>query len=205
MVALLARKIGMTRMFDKDGKSIPVTLLMADNCVITQIKQFDKEGYNAVQIGLTDEEAKINKPLYGHIKNSKFVGNKLREFRIDKSDLEKYNVGNNVPLDTFQVGQKVLIQGISKGKGYAGTVKRHHFHTGPKTHGSNNYRQPGSIGCGYPEHVIKGKRMSGHMGFEQISEKNKVIMDIDIKNKVLAIKGAIVGPNNNLVYIASQE
>lgn len=198
MKAIIGRKIGMTRIFDEKGMVIPVTLIEVEKNVVTQIKTQDKDGYTAVQVGMV-EDKKINKPLAGHLVKSKIKSRTFKEFAI--ADLE---LGQTLGLSQFEVGEKIFAQSISKGKGFAGTVKRHHFNTGPKTHGSHNYRRPGSIGATGPQRVIKGMRMAGHMGHDQVTQKNIKIIDIDEENSILMLKGAIPGPNRSIIYLWSE-
>lgn len=198
MKAMICKKLGMTRIFDEEGRMIPVTLMLASENVVSQIKTMDLDGYDTVQIAMK-EDKKTNQPLTGHLKKVGTNTRKIREFSL--SDLK---LGDKIELNQFEKGEKILVQSVSKGKGFAGTVKRHNFHTGPKTHGSDNYRQPGSIGSAYPQRVIKGRRMSGHMGHETVTVKNLEIVNIDTENKVLFVKGAVPGPNKSTVFIWSQ-
>lgn len=196
MKAIIGKKIGMTRIFDDMGNVVPVTLIMADNCVVTQIKTEEKDKYNSVQIGI-DDDKKINKPLVGHLSKAKIKTRTLKEFSLG-GDLK---VSDKIDLSQFEVGDIVSLSSVSKGKGFAGTVKRHHFHLGPKTHGSNNYRQPGSIGSMYPQRVIKGRRMAGHLGHDQVTLKSVKIVNIDNEKNILLVRGAVPGPNKSIVYI----
>jgi large subunit ribosomal protein L3 len=215
MKALLGTKIGMTRMLTEDGAAIPVTLVQAGPCVITQVKTAIRDGYFAVQIGFGEAKNQA-KPQVGHLKASGMNARHLTEVRLDKinattanasrnaeqavSDLEM-KVGDSLNVSAFEVGDEVQVRGTSKGKGFAGTIKRHNFKRGPKSHGSNNYREPGSIGAMYPEHVFKGMRMAGHMGHEQVSVSGLRIMAVDAKNNILAIRGAVPGPKRGVVLV----
>ncbi|MDO8686693.1 MAG: 50S ribosomal protein L3 [Candidatus Berkelbacteria bacterium] len=196
MKAIIGKKIGMSRIFDDKGNVVPVTLIMAENCVVTQIKTEEKDKYNAVQIGINDNK-KINKPLTGHLAKAKIKTRTLKEFALDG----ELKVSDKIDLSQFEVGDIVSLSSISKGKGFAGTVKRHHFHLGPKTHGSNNYRQPGSIGSMYPQRVIKGRRMAGHLGHDQVTLKSVKVVNIDNEKNMLLVRGAVPGPNKSTVYI----
>jgi large subunit ribosomal protein L3 len=205
MKALLATKLGMTQLFDEKGRQSSVTLLEAKDCVITQVKDDVSDGYSAIQLGL-EVAKKIAKPQVGHFKKSKANSKYLKEFRIEQETSESdtpvtYNVGDKIGTDTFEVGDKVRVQAVSKGKGFAGTIKRHNFSRGPKTHGSHNYRAPGSIGAGYPQHVFKGQKMAGRMGRETVTVRNLEVMYIDPKNNIIGIKGAIPGPKKGLVRV----
>ena len=197
MKALIGTKIGMTRIFNDEGRQIPVTLVYSDENVVSQVKEIDKDGYLATQVALNDNTS-MNQPLAGHLKKTGIKSRSLREFK-----LEKLAVGDKLDVDQFEKGEKIFVQSISKGKGFAGTVKRHNFHTGPKTHGSDNYRQPGSIGSAYPQRVIKGRRMAGHMGYEKVTVKNLEVVSINADKRTILIKGAIPGPNQSTVFIWS--
>ena len=169
MKVILGKKIGMSRIFNKEGKAIPVTLITAGPCYITQIKKTDKEGYNSLQIGY-GKAKKINKPAAGHLKKVAKDNNLkyLREIRV--AEIKDEKEGQEIKVDVFEKGDLVKISAISKGKGFAGVVKRHHFAGSPKTHGhKHDLRKPGSIGAGYPEHVIKGLRMAGRMGGDRVT------------------------------------
>jgi len=199
MKALIAQKIGMTQVFSEKGTVIPVTLLSAGPCVVTQVKTDETDGYTAVQLGY-GEAKKLAKPQVGHVKKSGATPKTLSEFRIeDEDDMPK--VGDSITAEVFSVGDTITVSGVSKGKGFAGTIKRHNFARGPKTHGSHNYRAPGSIGAGYPQHVFKGQKMAGHMGNAQVTTKNLTVAHVDAKNNIIGIKGAIPGPKKSIVRI----
>ncbi len=199
MKALLAKKIGMTQVFDGDGVMNQVTVLEAGPCVVTQLKTTENDGYQAVQIGFS-EAKKQAKPQQGHLKKAGSNSRYLAEVRHEGEVLD-LSVGSSIDTDVFEVGDKVEVVGISKGKGFAGTIKRHNFHRGPKTHGSHNYRAPGSIGAGYPQHVFKGQKMAGQMGNEQVTVKNLKIIKVDKLNNLIALRGAVPGPRKSLVMI----
>ena len=199
MKTIIAKKIGMTHLFDEAGNFVPITVVEAGPCVITQIKTDKLDGYNAVQIGF-GKKKNINKPLAGHLKESKFEGTILREIRLSEFD-QNIKIGDEIKVNSFSEGDLIKVTSTSKGKGFAGTIKRHNFHRGPKTHGSHNYRAPGSIGAGYPEHVFKGKKMPGQMGHEQVTVKDLKIIKVDSTNNLLAIRGAIPGPKKSIVLI----
>lgn len=198
MKALLAQKVGMTQVFDAAGKRSGVTVLQAGPCVITQLKSAETDGYAAMQIGF-GEAKKPGKSQAGHLKKAGKNSKHLAEVRTEETPTGK--VGDALTVDQFKVGENVTIQGISKGKGFAGTIKRHNHHTGPKTHGSHNYRAPGSIGAGYPQHVFKGIKMAGHMGHETVTIKNQAIVMIDATNNLIAIEGSVPGPKRGIVMI----
>ncbi len=198
MKALLAKKIGMTQIFDESGVMTPVTVLEAGPCVITQLKSVDRDGYSGVQIGFGQAKHQP-KPQAGHLAAAKANSRHLAEVRTDEpADM---SVGDEVKADVFAVGDSVQVSAISKGKGFAGTIKRHNFKRGPKTHGSHNYRAPGSIGAGYPQHVFKGQKMAGQMGNKQVTVKNLKIMEVDVANNVLVVRGAVPGPKKSLVMV----
>lgn len=208
MKALLGRKLGMTQLFDEDGNVARVTIVEAGPCVVTQVKTAEKDGYSALQIGfgLAKNPAK---PQQGHAKAAGVVPSRLTEVRMQQSiaDVEAVEgeepvkVGTKLDVTQFEVGDKVQVVGTSKGKGFAGTVKRHNFSTGPKTHGSHNYRAPGSIGAGYPQHVFKGQKMAGQMGGGRVTTKGLKIVQVDAESNLLAIKGAVPGPRKGIVMI----
>ncbi|HVQ44725.1 MAG TPA: 50S ribosomal protein L3 [Candidatus Saccharimonadia bacterium] len=215
MKALLGTKLGMTQLFDESGNVARVTLIQAGPCVVTQVKTQATDGYNAVQIGFGEAKHQP-KPQAGHLKPAGSNAHKLREIRIqdvqaghpDAKTREAaavealaLEVGATIDVTAFEAGDAVQVTGISKGKGFAGTIKRHNFSRGPKTHGSRNYRAPGSIGSGYPEHVFKGMRMAGHMGHERVTVKGLKVVVVDAALGVLAISGAVPGPKRGLVMI----
>ncbi len=198
MKALLAKKIGMTQIFDESGLMTPVTVLEAGPCVITQLKNAERDGYNGVQIGFGEAKHQA-KPQAGHLAAAKANSRHLAEYRLD--DTADMSVGDELKADVFAVGDSIQVTAISKGKGFAGTIKRHNFQRGPKTHGSHNYRAPGSIGAGYPQHVFKGQKMAGQMGNKQVTVKNLKIMEVDAANNVLVVRGAVPGPKKSLVMV----
>lgn len=203
MKAILGKKIGMTQVFDEDGRVIPVTLIEAGPCYVVQKKTEERDGYSAVQLGYgAVRERKINKPLTGHFKRSGTTPLKyLREFRIEGH--EELDEGQEVNVDVFEVGDIVDVTGTSKGKGFAGVVKRHNFAGGIKTHGqSDRHRAPGSIGAGTtPGRVFKGMRMAGRMGGERVTVSSLTVVIVDAEKNLLAVKGSIPGANNSLVMI----
>lgn len=202
MKAILATKIGMTQLYNDQGRLQPVTVLQAGPCVVTQVKTVEADGYSATQIGF-GEMKKVNKSRAGHLKASGASSRDLKEIRTAEveGDESSAKVGDTITVETFEIGDKVVVQGVSKGKGFAGTIKRHNFHRGPKTHGSHNYRAPGSIGAGYPQHVMKGMKMAGRMGHDQVTVQNLNIIQIDAEKNLIAIKGAVPGPRKGLVLI----
>lgn len=201
MKFILGKKIGMTQIFDKEGNQIPVTLVEAGPCFVTQIKTKEKDGYEAVQIGFEKikKEKKIKKPLQH--KPYRY----LREFRGKNLDIGQYKEGQEINVSVFQEGEKVKVSGISKGKGFAGVVKRWGFAGRPKTHGTKHeLRAPGSIGSKTPARVVKGRKMAGRAGGERVTIKNLEIVKVDKERNILAIKGAVPGSKGSLLEIVSE-
>jgi large subunit ribosomal protein L3 len=199
---IIGKKIGMTQVFRPDGQVVPVTVLKAGPCVVVQRKTPTTDGYDAVQLGLVEFAKKLNKPAAGHLKKAGADGVKyLREFRL-KPGMGDPKPGDKVLVDQFRLAEKVDITGVSKGRGFAGTVKRHHFGGGDGTHGSMFHRAPGSIGSSsYPSRVYPGMRMSGHMGDDQVTVRNLEVVDIDLEDNLLLVKGAVPGPNGGYVIV----
>lgn len=197
----------MSHIFDENGNFIPVTLLLAIPNIVTQVKNIDKDGYNAVQIGY-GEAKNQKKPMLGHLKKSQpkadqpLAGKLLKE--IKGEDGKTYQVGDKIDLSIFAEGEKVNVQGISKGKGFAGTIKRHNFHRGPKTHGSHNYRAPGSIGAAFPQHVFKGQKLPGRMGAQKVTVKNLQIAKVLADENLLLVRGAVPGPKKGMVLVTAK-
>lgn len=190
----------MTSLVSEDGAVTAVTLLSASPCVVTQVKTAETDGYQAVQLGV--ETAKHpNKAQIGHTKEAKLAPSKIvREFRVDEA-LEDITVGTEFKADVFNVGDEVQVTGTSKGKGFAGTIKRHNFGRGRKTHGGRSYRRPGSIGSMYPQRIFKGKRMAGQMGVDQVTVKGLKIAHVDADNNLIAVTGAVPGPKRGIVIL----
>ena len=204
MKGILGKKVGMTQIFDENGVVVPVTIVEAGPCFVTQRKTQDKDGYDAIQLGFHEvKENKVNKPIAGHLKKSGAPAIKyMREFRVSNPD--DYEEGQKIDVSVFSVGDKVDVVGTSKGKGFAGVVKRHHFKGGPKTHGqSDRWRAPGSVGAGStPGRVFKGTRMAGRMGNQRVTVQNVRIALVDPDKNLLGIKGAVPGGKNGLVIIS---
>lgn len=200
---LIGKKLGMTQLFDEKGNVIPVTVVEAGPCVVSQKKTVENDGYNAVQIGYEDLKAsKVTKPLKGHFAKADVAPKKhLREMRLD--DCDSVNVGDILKADIFAVGDCVDVCGTSKGKGYAGVIKRHNFSRLKMSHGTGPVaRHGGSIGaCSSPSRVFKGRKMAGHMGTDRVTVQNLDIVKIDAENNIIAIKGAIPGPKGGVVVI----
>lgn len=203
MKALLGTKVGMTQILQEDGELVPVTLVQVGPCVVTQIKTTETDGYNAVQIAFGGGK-NVSKPLMGHVaKASKDLAPRMiREFRDVELPEEQSTVGSSFNVSSFELGDMVKVTGTSKGKGFAGTVKRHNFNTSKSTHGGNgNVRKPGSIGSMYPQKVFKGKRMAGQMGAERVTVSGLKVAFIDVEKNLLGIKGAVPGPRKSLVTV----
>lgn len=200
---LIGKKIGMTQIFDEAGKVVPVTVIEAGPCVVTQLKTAENAGYEAVQLGFGDVSPKhTNKPMTGHFKKNDLPFKRtLKEFRLD--DISNVNVGDVLKADVFAAGDVIDVSGVSKGKGFQGAIKRHNQHRLKETHGTGPVvRQAGSMGaCSSPSRIFKGKGMAGHMGAENVTVQNLVIVKIDAENNLIAIKGAIPGPKGGVVCI----
>ena len=206
---IIGRKIGMTQIFAADGMVTPVTVIKAGPCVVVQKKTAaGADGYDAVQVGLVDEKPvklkNVTKPMRGHFEKTGGgipPTRILKEFRLDGAGGDM-NVGDKILVDQFTDGDVVEVVGKSKGRGFAGTVKRHHFNRGPESHGSMNVRAPGSIGASaYPSRVVKGMRSSGHMGDARITVKGLTVAKVDAENNLLMIRGAVPGPNGSVVVV----
>jgi len=198
MSIILGKKIGMTRFFDKDGKVVPATVILSDSCIVSQVKTKDKEGINSIQLGF-GKSKKSSKPLAGHLKKSEASSNRLKEFRV--GNVDDYKLGQKITVDAFKEGDLVRVSATSKGKGFAGVVKRHHFRGGPKSHGSDQHRAPGSIGSQQPQHVMKGRRMAGHLGFDRVTVKNLPVVQVEVDKNLLILKGSVPGPKLAILEI----
>jgi len=202
MIGLLAQKIGMTQVFDEKGRVQPVTILTAGPCPIVQVKTPETDGYAALQIGFGKKrEALIPKGLQGHLKKHNAAGiRSLKEVRVD--DTSPYTVGQELTVTLFEVGSKVDVVAVSKGRGFAGVMRRHHFTCGRETHGCVTHRQPGSIGASaYPSRVIKGKKLPGRMGGERVTVRNLSVVGMDPEQHLIWVRGSIPGPPRSTVLI----
>jgi large subunit ribosomal protein L3 len=200
MKALLGTKLGMTQLLQEDGVAIPVTLIQAGPCTVTQVKSSDADGYSAVQIGF-GQGKNLSNAVKGHVAASKVEPKFIREVRVDQLP-EDIAVGTQLDVNQFTVGEEVDVTGTSKGKGFAGNIKRHNFSASARSHGGNGYvRKPGSIGSMYPQRVFKGKRMAGHMGAERVTVKNLTVALVDAERGVIGLKGAVPGPRRGLIMI----
>ena len=203
MKAIIGKKVGMTQIFDEKGYVIPVTVIEAGPCLVAQVKSEETDGYNAVQLGFGEVKDKhINKPEKGHFEKSKLSAKKhLREFRADSIYVK---VGDEVKADVFEAGDKIDVQGTSKGKGVQGVIKRHGQHRGPMGHGSMYHRRPGSMGStSTPGRVFKGKKLPGHMGVQTVTIQNLDVVRVDMDKNVLLVKGSVPGPKGAILKIKS--
>lgn len=197
-IGLIGRKVGMTQLFAEDGTIVPVSVIAVEPNTVTALRTDERDGYRAVQLG-TGTARKLTKPRLGQLKDLPRVRD-VREFRID--DTSEYEVGQVVDISLFDAGDTVDVTGVSKGKGFAGTIKRHHFRRGPETHGSDSHRAPGSIGGGtYPGKVFKGTGMAGRMGNQRTTIKKLTVVRTDLERQLLLIKGSIPGARNGLVLV----
>jgi large subunit ribosomal protein L3 len=215
MKALLGTKLGMTQLFDADGNVSRVTLIQAGPCVVTQVKTTEIDGYEAIQLGFGEAKHQA-KPQVGHLKAAKANSRVMQEIRLGQvqdshpkatelknaeAEALAMKAGDTIDASVFEVGDAIQVTGTSKGKGFAGVIKRHNFNSGRKTHGSHAHRGHGSIGSGYPQHVFKNMKMAGRMGGDQVTVKGVKIVAVDATNNLLAVSGAIPGPRKGLVMI----
>ena len=206
MIGLLGRKVGMTQFFDEKGEAIPVTIIEAGPCTVTELRSTQRDGYTAVQLGFgTNKESRFTRPALGQFKKRNLPpARHVREFRVEST--EGLEVGQSLDVSIFEKGRRVDIQGVTKGRGFAGVVKRYGFITGHASHGPTAGKQPGSIGASaYPSRVIKGKRLPGHMGNVNLTIKNLEVVAIDPELNVLMVRGAVPGPANGLVVVKKRE
>jgi large subunit ribosomal protein L3 len=201
---ILGKKIGMTQVFQPDGQAVPVTLLKAGPCTVVQRKTPTIDGYDAVQLGLVEfiKPSRINKPATGHLKKAGAEGSRfMREFPLGPGD-DDLKPGDKVLVDQFKPKDKVDVIGVSKGRGFAGVVKRHHFRGGEATHGSMFHRAPGSIGASsFPSRVLPGMRMAGQLGHSRVTVRNLEVIEVDTEDNLLIVKGAVPGPNGGYVMV----
>jgi large subunit ribosomal protein L3 len=201
---LLGTKLGMTQLLADDGRAVPVTLIQAGPVTVTQVKTVEADGYNAVQVAF-GEGKNLSKAVAGHVKSAQVSPKYIREFRVAElpSDLK---VGDTIDVSAFEVGDIIDATGTSKGKGFAGTIKRHNFNRHRKTHGGKgNTRKPGSIGSMYPQKIFKGKRMAGHMGAERVTVKNLEVAYVDPETNLIGVKGAVPGPRKGLIILGGEK
>ena len=203
MQVIIGTKIGMTQIIGDDGIVTPVTILQADPSTVTQIKTVENDGYNAVQLGY-GQGKNLSKSVSGHVKTAGVTPKVLKEFRTE--EVPELKVGDKLSVENFKLGDKVIVTGVSKGKGYAGTVKRWNFNESRNTHGfKGNIRRVGSIGSMYPQKVFKGKKMPGRMGHDQVTVKNLVVSFLDTENNLIGLKGAVPGPKKGIVTVVAVE
>jgi large subunit ribosomal protein L3 len=202
-IGVLGKKVGMTQVFGEDGRAVPVTVIEAGPCPVIEVRTPEKNSYSAVQLGFIDEKpSHVNKAKKGYFEHQGVTPKRvLREFRVD--DASGYSVGQTVTVELFSGGEKVDVRGVSKGKGYAGGMKRHHFSGGPASHGASKvHRKPGSSGANsYPGHIFKGKKMAGRMGGERVTAKGLTVFAVDAENNLILIRGSVPGANDGLVFI----
>ncbi len=204
MKTLIGRKVGMTQIFDEKGLVVPVTVIEAGPCPVVQVKTIETDGYNAVQLGFGEvKERRVNKPETGHFKKANIKPVKhLREFRACPECITTVKVGDEIKVDTFETGDKVDIQGITKGKGFQGVIKRHGQSRGPMGHGSMYHRRPGSMGpCATPGRVFKGKKLPGHMGVDKVTVQNLEVVKVDLDKNAILIKGSVPGNKGSILKI----
>jgi large subunit ribosomal protein L3 len=200
--AILGRKVGMTQVFDSEGRALPVTVIEAGPNVVVQKKTMENDGYEAIQVGFVDaKERRVTKALKGHFAKGKIVAKKfLKEFRLEGA--AGFEVGQEFKVDVFAVGEKVDISGVSKGKGFQGSIKRHNFHRGPMSHGSKYHRGVGSMGASSdPSRTFKGKKLPGHMGSQNVTIQNLEVVMVDPEKNVILVKGGVPGIRGSLVMI----
>lgn len=201
--SILGRKVGMSQIFDEEGKAVPVTVIEAGPCYVVQKKTPERDGYAALQIGFKEARGeKLNNPMRGHFNKDKVKPLRfLKELRLDDVELNDYKVGQEIKVDIFSPGESVDIQGVSKGKGFAGAIKRHGFHRGPAKHGSKYHRGSGSLGAKGPARVFKGRKLPGRMGGEKVTVQNLQVVKVDTDRNLLLVRGAVPGPRTGLLMI----
>lgn len=202
-MGILGKKVGMTQVFDASGRAVPVTIIEAGPCPVVEIRTPEKNNYTAIQLGFDEvKENHVNKARKGYFNKQGVAPRRvLREFRVD--DVSAYSVGQEITVSLFDDGEKVDVRGVSKGKGYAGGMKRHNFSGGPASHGASKvHRKPGSSGANsYPGHIFKGKKMAGRMGGEQVTTKGLSVFAVDAENNLILIRGSVPGANGQLVFV----
>ncbi|HUW63743.1 MAG TPA: 50S ribosomal protein L3 [Spirochaetia bacterium] len=198
---ILGRKVGMTQVYLADGRAVPVTVIEAGPCVVVQKKTPERDGYHAVQLGFGERRVRlVSKPVRGHLAKAGLKAVRfLREIRL--VDAGTYEVGEEIKSDIFQSGERVDVIGTSKGRGFAGGIKKHGFHRGPMAHGSKYHRRPGSLGAKGPARVFKGRKLPGHLGAERVTVLNLEVVRVDAARNLLAVKGAVPGPRGSLVVV----
>jgi large subunit ribosomal protein L3 len=206
VAGILGRKLGMTQVFTEDGERVPATVIEAGPCWVTAVREPERDGYRAVQLGFGEtKERRLQKARLGHLKRASAPALKhLAEFRLGEGENGELKIGEQVTVAAFEKGQRVKVSGRSKGKGFQGTIRRHNFHRGPVSHGSHNVRAPGSIGASAtPSHVMKGMRMPGHMGHQRVTQLGLEVIDVDPRRNLLLVRGAVPGPRGEVVEVRS--
>jgi large subunit ribosomal protein L3 len=207
MPEILGRKIGMTQLFTEDGERVPVTILQAGPCWVTAVRETERDGYRAVQLGFGEvKESRLNGPRRGHLKRAGAPALRhLTEFRLTPDDEREIKIGEQVTVESFEPGQMVKVSGRSKGKGFQGTIRRHGFSRGPVSHGSHNVRAPGSVGASAtPSRVMKGQRLPGQMGNRRVTQRGLRVVEVDAERNLLVLRGAIPGPEGSIVEVRSE-
>jgi len=206
MIGLIGKKVGMTQLFSDRGDVLPVTIIEAGPCTVTELRTETRDGYTAVQLGFgSNKESRFTRPVLGQFKKRNLPPSRhVREFRVTATD--GFEVGQSLTVTMFEKGQRVDVEGVTKGRGFAGVVKRHGFTGGKATHGTTTHKQPGSIGASaFPSRVIKGKRLPGRMGGEKLTVKNLEVVGVDPEQNVIMIRGAVPGPTNGLLFVKKRE
>ena len=206
MIGLIGKKVGMTQLFSEKGDAIPVTIIEAGPCTVTEVRNAQRDGYTAVQLGFgVNKESRFTRPVLGQFKKRNLPPSRhIKEFRVD--DVDGLEVGQSLDVTMFEAGRHVDVQGVTKGRGFAGVVKRYGFTGGKATHGTTTHKQPGSIGASaFPSRVIKGKRLPGRMGGVNLTIKNLEVVAVNLELNVLMVRGAIPGPPNGLVVVRKRE
>jgi large subunit ribosomal protein L3 len=204
---ILGRKIGMTQLFTDDGQRLPVTVIEAGPCWVTAVREPERDGYRAVQLGFSEvKESRLNRPRRGHLKRAGAPPlRELAEFRLPTDDDRDVKIGEQVTVAGFEPGQMVKVSGVSKGKGFQGTIRRHGFSRGPVTHGSHNVRAPGSVGASAtPARVLKGQKLPGQTGNRRVTQRGLRVVDVDPERNLLVLRGAIPGPEGAIVEVRSE-
>lgn len=206
MIGLIGKKVGMTQWFSDQGEAVPVTVIEAGPCTVTEVRTSERDGYQAVQVGFgTNKEKRFTRPVLGQFQKRNLPPSRwLREFRV--TDLSGFEVGGTLTVSMFEKGEHVDVQGVTKGRGFTGVVKRHGFVAGHASHGPTHGKQPGSIGASaYPSRVVKGKRLPGRMGGAFLTQKNLEVVAVNLEQNVVLVRGAVPGPTNGLVIVKKRE
>jgi large subunit ribosomal protein L3 len=206
MIGLMGKKVGMTQVYGEKGEAVPVTVIEAGPCTVTEVRTLERDGYTALQLGFgTNKEKRFSRPVLGQFKKRNLPPSRfLREFRV--ADVSAFQPGQKLTVDLFEAGQSVDVQGVTKGRGFQGVVKRYGFVAGHASHGPTHGKQPGSIGASaFPSRVIKGKRLPGRMGGENLTIRNLKVFAVDAEQNLLLVRGAVPGPTNGLVFVKKRE